>query len=413
MPGYEQQPGTRIKEWGLGDDAVARIEATAERPVMYEWLGTGPRGEHPFNVYGDIASQPRALRDTFALNAERIPDLARRLAARGTTGLVAYGLGTSYYAARTAVPAFWRWAGWQAVALDSLELAGHDQPLDLERSVAVGYSSSGSTVDSVRAARRLRERGAYQVAFVSVGDSPLTQVTDETVVCAGGFDTGGSDTFVYTTRVAASMWLALELGALLRPGERDWDALRARLFAVPDRLEAAFDAVAARARALAARYKDVRAVFVVGSGAGEGLAEEIALKYDEMCHIPAKDMTPARHIHGVLGTTAPDVLTLVLAPLDDPNYGSLRDVAQVTRMLKAPSIGIVSEADTAVADEVDDVFRLAETDPDLFALHAVLPGQLLAYFAAVALGDVNPDCQRADHARHAKVWHWLYPPGAH
>ena len=410
---YDQRPGTRIKEWDLGDDPAAQVEATAERPVMYAWLGTEPRSEHPFNVYNDIASQPKALRDTFSLNRERIPELARRLHERGYEGMVGYGLGTSFYAPRTAVPAFWRLAGWRAVALDSLELLGHDQPLDLGRNVAFGYSGSGSTVDTVAAAERLRERGAHQVCFTSVDESPLTRVCDETVVCAGGFDTGGSDTFHFTTRVAASVWLALELGALRRPGELDWDALRRRLLAVPDRLEASFAAVSTRAEALARRYRHVRSVFVVGSGAGEGLAEEIALKYDEMSHVPAKDMTPARHIHGVLGTTAPSILTVILAPLADPNYGRLRDVAQVTRMLKAPSIAIVSDSDTAVAEEVDDVFRLPETDPVLFPLLAVLPGQLLAYWCGVAQGDVNPDCQRADHARHARVWHWLYPKGEH
>jgi glucosamine--fructose-6-phosphate aminotransferase (isomerizing) len=171
--------------------------------------------------------------------------------------------------------------------------------------------------------------------------------------------------------------------------------------------------VSARARALSARYKDVRSVFIVGAGPNEGLAEEIALKYDEMSHIPAKAMCPGRHLHGALGTTTQDILTLVIAPQEDPNYAALRDVAQVTLMLKAPSIALISDGDGAVAEQVDDAFRLPETDPILFSLLGILPGQLLAYFAGVAQGDVNPDCQRANVARHARVWHWLFPKGAH
>jgi glutamine---fructose-6-phosphate transaminase (isomerizing) len=410
---YEQAPGTRIKDWDLGDDADTAIEATGERPVMYAWLGTEPRTEHPFNVYQDIASQPKALRDTFDLNAESIPTLARRLADREVEGALAYGLGTSYYAPKTALPAFWVLAGWQAWAVDSLELLGFRPPVGARQPLGLAFSGSGSTVDTVRAARALRGEGTYQVAFTSVADSPITRECDESVVCAGGFDTGGSDTFHYTTRVGAAVWLALELGAVRRPGERDWDALRSRLHALPDALEAAFEPVSERARALSHRHRAVRSVFVVGSGPSEGLAEEIALKYDEMSHIPTKGMAPGRHLHGAIGTTTHEILTVVLAPLDDPSYASLRDVAQVTRMLKAPSIAVVSSDDKAVAEEVDDVFRLPETDPILFPLLAVLPGQLLAYWAGVAQGDVNPDCQRADHARHAKVWHWLFPKGAH
>jgi glucosamine 6-phosphate synthetase-like amidotransferase/phosphosugar isomerase protein len=410
---YDQKPGTRIKEWDLGESPRAAIEATAESPVVYKWLGTEPRTEHPFNVYGDILSQPKALRDTFALNRDVIPDLARRLVDRGYAGMVGYGLGTSQYAPKTALGSFWSYAGWDARDLDSLEYTTCRPPLDLERSVAMAYSGSGSTVDSVRAARLLKDQGAYQIAFTSVAASPITEICDETIVCAGGFDTGGSDTFHYTTRVMASVWLALEIGALRQPDARDWAHLRRRLHEVPNALEGMIGWTSARAQALSARYKDVRSVFVVGSGPNEGLAEEIALKYDEMSHIPAKAMCPGRHLHGALGTTTHDILTIVVAPEADPNYAALRDVAQATMMLKAPSIALVSEADTAVVEQVDDVFRLPETDPVLFSLLAILPGQLLAYFAGVARGDVNPDCQRANLARHAKVWHWLFPKGAH
>lgn len=409
---YEQKPGTRIKEWDLGADPQALIEATAESPVMYRWLGTEPKTEHPFNVYEDIRSQPKALRDTFAVN-QGIPQLARRLLQRGYRRLFGYGLGTSQYAPKTALGAFWLYAGWDAREMDSLEYAGFGPPIDFTNTLAVAYSGSGSTTDTIRAAEKIKAQGAYQLAFTSVAGSPITRICDETIVCAGGFDTGGSDTFHYTTRLAASIWLALEIGALARPRERDWAELRRRLFALPDKLEAIFETASARARALARRYRDVRSVFLVGSGPNEALAEEIALKYDEMSHIPAKGMCPGRHLHGALGTTTCNILTIVLAPLEDPNYRPLRDVAQVTRMLKAPSIAIVSETDREVAAEVDDVFRVPEVDPVLFSVLGVLPGQLLAYFAGVAQGDVNPDCQRSDSARHARVWNWLFPKGAH
>ena len=410
---HRQEPGTRIKEWDLGENAEVLIEATGESPVMYVWLGTEPRAEHPFNVYEDIRSQGRALRDTFELNREVIPELARRLVERGLESVFGYGLGTSQYAAKTALASFWAYAGCPAYAVDSLEYAGFRPPIGAGLTVALAYSGSGSTTDTIRAAEAMKELGAYQVAFTSVAASPLTAVCDETIVCAGGFDTGGSDTFHYTTRVAASVWLALEIGALHDPDARGWNALRTRLFAVPDKLDSMFDAISARAEVLSARYKDIRSVFIVGSGPNEALAEEITLKYDEMSHIPAKPMCPGRHLHGALGTTTHEILTIVIAPLDDPNYAALRDVAQVARMLKAPSIALVSELDEAVAAEVDDVFRLPEREPILFSLLSVLPGQLLAYFAGVAQGDVNPDCQRANIARYARVWHWLFPRGAH
>jgi glucosamine--fructose-6-phosphate aminotransferase (isomerizing) len=182
---------------------------------------------------------------------------------------------------------------------------------------------------------------------------------------------------------------------------------------MPDKMAANFDWISERARILAGRYKDVRSILVVGSGANLGTAEEIALKYDEMSHIPAKGMCPGRHIHGALGLTQNDILTIVLAPLEDKSYSALRDIAQVTMTLKSPSLAIISEEDEAVAAQVDDVFRLPETEPNLFAILAILPGQLLPYWGAVAQGNINPDTQRSNFARYAKVWNWLFPKDTH
>jgi hypothetical protein len=44
---------------------------------------------------------------------------------------------------------------------------------------------------------------------------------------------------------------------------------------------------------------------------------------------------------------------------------------------------------------------------------AILPGQLLPYYCAVEAGDINPDCQRSNIPKHARVWSLLFPPGTH
>jgi glucosamine 6-phosphate synthetase-like amidotransferase/phosphosugar isomerase protein len=411
--GINRDAGKRIKEWGIEGDIDRHIEGTAEYPIMYRALGTDPQTQHPFNLYGDIHSQGAALRETFSLNRELIPELAEKLVEKGFSAMVGQGLGTSQFVAQTAAGAFWQLAGWDARDLDSLEFVTYRHPLDFNKTVFISYSGSGSTVDSNRAALLAKESGAFQVAITSIANSPITQKCDESIVCAGGFDTGGSDTFHYTTRLAVSVWLAIEIGALSQPGKLDYDGYRNRLFSLAEKFDSMFDWVSERAQLLSARYKDVRSILVVGSGANEGTAEEIALKYDEMGHIPTKGMCAGRHIHGALGLTQNDILTIIIAPLDDPNYDALRDVAQATYMLKSPSIAFISEADEKVAEQVDDVFRLDETDPILFSILAILPGQLLPYWSAVTQGDINPDTQRANIARHAKVWNWLFPKDTH
>lgn len=410
---YERETGKRIKKWGIEGDIKRYIEDTADYPIMYRALGTEPQTEHPFNLYGDIKSQGKALRDTVDHNKNIIPALAKKLVDKGFIGVVGHGLGTSQFVAKTASGAFWDYAGWDARDIDSLEYVIYGHPIDFNKYAFFTYSGSGSTVDSNRAASIAKEKGAYQVAITSIAGSPITKKCDEHVLCAGGFDTGGSDTFHYTTRLAVTIWLAIEVGALTQPDAHDYDDLRARLFSTADKYDEIFKWVSKRASILSKRYRNIRSILVVGSGTNEGTAEEIALKYDEMGHIPTKGMCSGRHIHGALGLTRSDILTIIVAPLDDPNYEALRDIAQTTYMLKSPSIALISQEDKRIAEQVDDVFRLDETDPNIFSILSILPGQLLAYWSAIAQGDINPDTQRSNIPRYAKVWNWLFPKDTH
>jgi len=409
---YQRQSGKRIKQWGWEGDIDRLIEATGEYPIMYQALGSQPRSEHPFNVYSDIKTQPAVLRETLGTNRDAVGPIADKIIAKGLTRILGCGLGTSQFVAQVAAGAFWKFAGLDASDVDSLEFILTDRPYDFSHLAFFAYSGSGSTVDSIRAARKAREAGAYTLAFTSIAGSPITQVCEDTLVTAGGFDTGGSDTFHYTARLAAAILLALALGERRQPQALDYAAIRRELFELPDRFAAMFDAVDARCHTLARRHKGRRAVLVVGSGANLGTAEEIALKYDEMCHIPTKAMCPGRHIHGALGLTDEQILTILIAP-PGAAYPQMVDIARATQVLKTPSIAIVSDGDSQVSKLVDDVIRLPTEDEVLFSLLAILPGQLLPYWSAVELGDINPDCQRSNVAKHARVWHMLFPPGTH
>lgn len=402
--------GQRIKTWGIDGDVRSQIEDTGELPIMYRALGTPAQTEHPFNLYGDILSQPQALRGTFEHRGE-IDALAQRLAERDLRAVVGLGSGTSQFVAQVANAAFERFVGLPAWDVDSQAFLRFTPPLDFEHTLAIPYSGSGSTVDTVAAARLCRERGAFTLAVTSVDGSPVVEATDARILTAGGFDTGGSDTFHYTTRIAAAIYLALELGRLRTPAAHPYDELKARLLATPERMAGMVEAVDARSRTVARALHGVRSIIVVGAGPNYGTAEEIALKFEEMAHIPCSAMDPGRHIHGALGLTREDILTIVVAP-PGPAYRDLHDIARVTQLLKTPLLAIVSADDTEIADLADYVVRIPESDEAIFPVLAVLPGQLMPYWCGVQLG-LNPDTQRSNVPKHAKVWNLLFPPGTH
>lgn len=401
------------KDWSWLDERGERsVEATGELPVMYIALGSKPKTTHPFNLYRDIMSIPQALRDTLKTVPDSVAAVAEQIIRRGLTRVIGVGLGTSQFVAMGAATALWNLAGWDAEQADAGEFLISRRNWDLPHSAFLVFSGSGRTVDSNRAAEKARADGAYTVSVVSVPHSPLTRITDATIVCQGGFDTGGSDTFHYATRLAVAMLLAIELGERTDPKRCDFAALREQLYNVPDWLEAHMPELDGRCRSIARQYCHARSVLTVGGGPNLATAEEAALKFDEMAHIPGKAMCPGRHIHGALGLTDEHIVTLIIAP-PGPSYPWLRQVAQATVGLKTPSIGFVCEDDNDIAAMMDYVVRLPVVDETIFTIPATVPAQLLPYYCAVEQGTINPDCQRSNIPRYARVWMQLFPPGTH
>jgi glutamine---fructose-6-phosphate transaminase (isomerizing) len=407
-----QQRGQRIKPWGLEGNPRDLVEATGEYPIMYRALGTEPQTGHPFNLYADISSQPEALRETFE-HAEEIGAAAEALLERDLSGgILGVGSGTSQFVAQVAGAALGRFASLPAWDVDSLAYLRDQKPYDYARMAVMAYSGSGTTVDTVAATEHARAQGAYTVGFTSVEGSSVARLVHSLILTAGGFDTGGSDTFHYTTRTAAAILLALEVGARRNPSAFDFDLLRAQLLDTPKLFAGMFDNVDARCRTIARQFHGVRSVIVVGAGANYGTAEEMALKFDEMCHIPAKAMLPGRHIHGALGLTDERILTVIVAPKGGNSYHELTAIAKATQMLKTPSVAIVSEDEEEISELVDYVVRLPALDEVAFAVPATLPAQLIPYYCGVDLG-FNPDTQRSNVPKHARVWNMFFPPGTH
>ena len=112
----------------------------------------------------------------------------------------------------------------------------------------------------------------------------------------------------------------------------------------------------------------------------------------------------------LLALSVPGVTANAAQPATTCDRECLR--AKVTQLLKSPAIAIVSDEDQEIADIVDYVVRIPVEDEVLFSVLAVLPGQLLPYWSGVGLG-LNPDTQRSNVPKHARVWNMLFPPGTH
>ncbi|WXG45426.1 MAG: SIS domain-containing protein [Candidatus Atabeyarchaeum deiterrae] len=393
-------------------DPVLDTEGTTEYPVMYRALGTDPRSAHPYNVYNDIRSEPSVIDRTLGMVESSVKRVVREFIRREIKHIIGIGMGTSQFVAQTAGPAFWEWARLTTEDRDSVEILTTEKPYDHSRTAVFCYSGSGSTFDTISAAKKLAKKGAYTVAITSIAGSPLTKITADTIACVGGFDTGGSDTFHYATRLAASLDIAIELGRERGISGLDYNELESQLKALPKAMAARLDETDKRCHSIARANARMRGVIVVGTGPNYGTAEEMALKFDEMAHIPAKAMVPTRHLHGALGLTDERIQTIILSPENRASHW-IEQIAKATSLLKTPSMAIIPDKEEVISSLMDYVIRVPVSNEHLFSLYVVPAIQLYPYYCAVEQGDINPDCQRSNIPKYARVWRMVLPRGSH
>jgi len=396
----------------LENDPIGRVEATTEYPIMYYALGSNPRTEHPFNVYHDIKTEPTAIMKTLEIVVEPIKKVVEELLRRNITHIVGIGMGTSQFIMQASGPAFWEWARITTEDMDSVECLTIDKPYDFNHTALLAYSGSGSTVDTISATKKFKRNGAYCVAITSVAESPLTKECDSTIVCAGGFDTGGSDTFHYATRLAASLLLALMFGEKKGTKGINFQDLKKKLFEIPKLMNERWEYNEKRCKSVADKVINFRSIIIVGAGPNFGTAEEMELKFEEMAHIPAKSMVPTRHLHGALGLTNEHILTVLLYPKNN-SENWFEQIAKFTQQIKSPCIAILPDYETKISPIMDWVWRTPIENEHLFTLYVVPIIQLLPYFFALKQGSINPDCQRSDIPKYARAWTMVLKPGGH
>ena len=356
--------------YALGDGQYARLT-----PSGAEFYSRGrrvsPRRIPPFDaahcvrggyehfMLKEIYEQPEAAARTIeALSGKRL---------RGR--LLMIGCGSSYHAALSALPLAERATGKSACAVTAGEFLCSEKT-DGRGRTAVLISQSGETADTVAAAEEAARRGYSALAVANVPRSSLTRVCRRSVLTHAGPEISVATTKGFTSQAAA-------LSAMLSP-PLFAEEVRRLPFAIERALSCDGDASAA-ARLL----KADKAAFFIGRKSDLGTALEGALKLREITYIPAFGLSAGELKHGSIALIEEG--TPVVLVHTDPQ---LKDKSLLTAAtVKARGGRVIAVTpDDEVAAAADLALRIPAVHPLLSPAVAVVPLQLLAYRAAVALG---------------------------
>ena len=264
------------------------------------------RPDGPDEMGRELAEGPEAVAATLRLLADQLPELQADLAA--SRRLVLVGTGASLAMARAAAPA-WRSrerAGPHPRAVlvrESTEavFGGVDGDAFRPRDLVVAISQSGSSPETLAAARLALAADARVLAVTAHAASPLAAVAAYTVVLPIDEERGAATKSELATLAAL---LALAGDPTTDPSEVA--SIRAWLSSVVESWEAVLPAVTRLSRA--------RRTWIMGLGPTAGLAHAGSLLWHEKAHRQAVGTTFSEFRHGQVEAVGPQDAALLIAP---------------------------------------------------------------------------------------------------
>ncbi len=269
----------------------------------------------------ETAEVPEVLARQRATLAPSLARLGAELRERAPRLVVTIARGSSDHAALYLKHLVERGLGLPCVSIGPSLASVYHARLRLPGAVAVAISQSGRSPDLLALQDAAREGGALCVALVNDEASPLAAAADLVLpLCAG------PERAVAATK---SMIAALAAGAALVAAWAGDAALDAALAALPDRLALADGTVSETDTGFLAASGSL---FVLGRGAGLGIAAEAALKLKETCAIHAEAFSSAEVLHGPPALLAEGFPVLGFLPQDAARAGFIETLARLRAM---------------------------------------------------------------------------------
>jgi glucosamine--fructose-6-phosphate aminotransferase (isomerizing) len=380
----------------LADDQLAELRPGSVRvttlagvevdppALSVDWdLGAAQKGGYEDFMSKEIREQPKAVADTLLDRCR--PDGLLTLDETGLTDddlrkitkVYIVACGSSYHAALLAKYAIEHWARIAAEVDIASEFRYRDPVLD-SATLAVGVSQSGESLDTLKALREARTRGARVLAVTNVVGSSIARESDDVL-----YTRAGPEICVAATKTLLAQIVALDLLALTLAqvrGTRSQDEI-GRVFDSLHLLPGMIAEVLSREKEVdevAEALAGARDFFYLGRNVGFPVALEGALKLKELSYLHAEGYPAGELKHGPIALIEKGTVVVGIAtrnPLWDKFQSNIAEV----KSRGATIVLVANDGDERAADLADHVLWVPEAEQLLAPVVDIVPLQLFAY----------------------------------
>jgi glucosamine--fructose-6-phosphate aminotransferase (isomerizing) len=384
-------PHTR-EVYFLEDGELAEVTAagitvrTAATGAPVQWqtttltteLASLELGSFQHYLQKEIHEQPQVLREIAASGLENTTKLATAIKAADSTWLVACG--SAGFTASAGVEWLARIAQQPVTAVVGSEFGG-TLGLVTDKTLVIGVSQSGETMDVLEPLKQAQKRGAQLAAVVNTVGSSLYRLVELAVPIGAGPELAVASTKAMTAKLAHFLLLAHTMAGTVEKG-------RALVSQAAEAMQAVLEPSAyAQIAALAKTLQETHDIFVIGKGLGVIAAHEAALKLKETAYLHAEGMSAGELKHGSLALIESGTPCIVFVPADGDQAHALSAAME----LKARGGRVIGIA--ASPQPVFDEFIQVSDCGDATILPQIVVAQVLAYELALLKG-IDPDKPR-------------------
>ena len=263
------------------------------------------------------------------------------------------------------------------------ELRYADPMID-EHTLVLVISQSGETADTIAALKECRARGAKIIGIVNVVGSTIAKLADHTLYTWAGPEIAVATTKGYTTQLAVLYLLALYIAERLgRIDGKDYSALVKKLMLLPKLLQETID-MNYLIPMVASRYAS-QSLFFIGRNTDYAVALEGALKMKEISYLHAESYAAGELKHGTIALIDENQPVIAVCCNEALCDKTLSNIVEV-KARGAKVLALAFRGNTKIVSQADDVIFIPRIDTIFSAILAVVPLQLLAYYAAKEKG---------------------------
>ncbi|MFZ5690522.1 MAG: glutamine--fructose-6-phosphate transaminase (isomerizing) [Pseudomonadota bacterium] len=293
--------------------------------------------------------------------------------------------GTAYYAGLVAKYWFERYARLPVEIDVASEFRYREAPLR-KGDLTIVVSQSGETADTLASLRYAKEQGQHVLAVVNVQTSTIARESSIIMPTLAGPEIGVASTKAFTCQLAVLACLAIAAGRARGVlSEAEERRLVHALIEVPRHMNEALKLEGA-IELLARDLSKSRDVLYLGRGTSYPLALEGALKLKEISYIHAEGYAAGELKHGPIALIDESMPVIVTAPHDQVFEKTVSNMQEVAA--RGGRIILLTDAKGAAEAAMPGLttIMLPDMPSSVTPLVYAVPVQLLAYYAAVALG---------------------------